>query len=293
MSFMDVDDEGIATDKYDVFISYRVRESLSETRALRDALSTVGIRAYVCEEQLEVGQDWATEIFGALESCKVFVVMGSPTYGAKGMEIMATWEELSYALRYNKFMYIVKLFDGPYEQVRTRGLLDNKQFKMWPPGLETPPEGVVDEVAKRVRAIQVGNSASPRLNEKQSAVHSLSSPSKSAQRQSMSPGSGSMASNSAIGGSPAESIGSPVRPKRTVAEAGDSCGSAACRDSIASPVSMFSLDDGRTLERCFMAWIEHSKEEASAQRFQTSMLSVLGCVTAVACVVAWRVCGGK
>jgi hypothetical protein len=162
----DINDE----DRYDVFISFRVRESLAETRILRDALANVGVRAYVCEEQLEVGQDWATEIFGALESCDVFVVMGTPTYGSKGMEIMATWEELSYALRYNKFMYIVKLFNGRYTQVRARGLLDNKQFKFWdssdPTLKNIVPEGCVDDIVRQLAKIRLRSGVGRRPAEK-------------------------------------------------------------------------------------------------------------------------------
>ena len=30
------------------------------------------------------------------------VLLGTKTYGQKGMEIMATWEELTFALRYDR-----------------------------------------------------------------------------------------------------------------------------------------------------------------------------------------------
>ena len=40
----------------DIFISFRVRESLCETNMLRDALAEAGVRAYVCESAIDVGE---------------------------------------------------------------------------------------------------------------------------------------------------------------------------------------------------------------------------------------------
>jgi hypothetical protein len=266
LTVMDADgaDSTDDADKYDVFISFRVKESLKETKMLRDALAAVGVKAYVCEEQLEVGQDWATEIFGALESCEVFLVMGTPTYGAKGMEIMATWEELSYALRYNKFVYIVKLFDGRYEQVRARGLLDNKQFKFWPPKSDSPPQGIVEEIAKKVDALRTGQLSSPRSNARRSVARSAASPE--------------------LGGASALSpVPMPVQIPRPVRQQSPSL-------LTGNPLPGVVVDvAGGSLERCLQAWVIHSKQQAEAQRAHSIVLAAFGCVTAVACVVAWKV----
>lgn len=136
-------DSADATALCDVFISFRFRESVREAKILKQSLERLGVRAYVCETQLEVGQDWATQIFSALESCKVMVVLGTETYGRKGMEIMATWEELTYALRYNKGVYICKMCDR-FTEARTRGLLDNKQCVQWRPGTDIPHKVVTE-----------------------------------------------------------------------------------------------------------------------------------------------------
>jgi hypothetical protein len=143
-----------AKNTYDIFISFRVREALNETVKLRDALAAVGVRAYVCEASIDVGEDWATVIFSALESCRLMVVMGTVTYGQKGTEIMATWEELTYALRYKKAIFTVKMC-RTFQEPRARGLLDNMQVAQWEPGTEMD-EGLVPNIVAMLQKAAPG-----------------------------------------------------------------------------------------------------------------------------------------
>ena len=113
-----------------VFISFRVGEALAETRALQRAFAAAGVAAYVCEDQVRVGSDWATEIAQKMEACKVMVCMASQTYGAEGTDMVGTWEELSFAKRQGKHLCVVRMCQE-FSEARTKMMVGGVQSVMW------------------------------------------------------------------------------------------------------------------------------------------------------------------
>ena len=113
-----------------VFISFRVGEALAETRALQRAFAAAGVAAYVCEDQVRVGSDWATEIAQKMEACKVMVCMASQTYGAEGTDMVGTWDELSFAKREGKHLCVVRMCQE-FSEARTKMMVGGVQSVLW------------------------------------------------------------------------------------------------------------------------------------------------------------------
>jgi hypothetical protein len=80
------------------------------------------------------------------------VVLATETYGAKGTEIMGTYEELQYAMRHELPMFIVKMCPKLKES-RAAILLEPRQVEQnrWSAGEQVPAaviEAIVDAVNK-------------------------------------------------------------------------------------------------------------------------------------------------
>ena len=67
---------------------------------------------------------------------------------------MATWEELTYALRYKKAIFCIKMCKV-FKQPRIRGLLDNMQVSMWMPDTDLDP-ALVESVAAMLQKMNSG-----------------------------------------------------------------------------------------------------------------------------------------
>lgn len=79
---------------YHVFISFRVCESVKEARILKKQLESIGVGAFVSQDDIQAGNDWRDSIAAAFKECRVFIVLGTMTYGAKGSDTQGTMEEL-------------------------------------------------------------------------------------------------------------------------------------------------------------------------------------------------------
>lgn len=107
-----------------VFISREVRKEVAinicsisviffqsgpEAKLLKAELAAKSVSCFVCSDVLKNGDDWGAVISKNLEGCRLMVVLATETYGAKGTEIMGTYEELQYAMRHELPMFIVKM----------------------------------------------------------------------------------------------------------------------------------------------------------------------------------------
>lgn len=94
-------------------------------------MAAVGVRAYVCEDQVRVGGDWKTEIADMMAGCSVMIVLATATYGAKGTDAMlGTWEELQFGFSERKQMCIVRMCDD-FTEARARMALRERQAILW------------------------------------------------------------------------------------------------------------------------------------------------------------------
>ncbi|EGD82434.1 hypothetical protein PTSG_03080 [Salpingoeca rosetta] len=93
---------------YDLFISVRFNEALGAAKALKAALTKQGFSVFLCA--VAPGGDIATAIIDALHSCKMVIILGSPTYGEKTEnKFISTFEELRYIIHQDKPFFLVKM----------------------------------------------------------------------------------------------------------------------------------------------------------------------------------------
>ena len=154
-------------------------------RGPQAALLARGCRAFACafgETQLSPGDDWARRrrsrppraprsahgagasslpaapqaivIGEALEVCRVFVVLGTRSYGAAGSSVVDTRKELTYAMEEGKDIYVVKMVEGEYEEIFARLHCRPLQHATWRPGAKLPG-AIADDIAARARAAAV------------------------------------------------------------------------------------------------------------------------------------------
>ena len=122
---------------------------LRQARAVKRALAAVGVRAYLCEDQVRVGGDWKTEIAEMMASCSVMVVLATATYGAQGTSaLLGTWEELQFGFSEQKQMCIVRMCDD-FTEARTKVVLREKQAILWTDEAATLSK-IVSDVQKKL-----------------------------------------------------------------------------------------------------------------------------------------------
>jgi|EP01046_Picozoa_sp_COSAG06_P013530 hypothetical protein len=115
-----------------------------QARAVKAALAQLGVRAYLCEDQVRVGGDWVAEISDMMEGCSVMVVLATATYGAAGTSTMlGTWEELEFGMNERKQMCIVRMCDE-FSEPKTKMVLGPRQAILWTNEVETLPKIVAD-----------------------------------------------------------------------------------------------------------------------------------------------------
>ena len=76
----------------DIFVSFRISETLHLAKALKTALEAHGVSTFVCATQ--AGDDIGDEIAENLMDCKLVLILGSETYGAKTDSPFSTFNEL-------------------------------------------------------------------------------------------------------------------------------------------------------------------------------------------------------
>lgn len=136
----------------DVFISFRFGEAHAEALALKAALEARGVVVFLSDAQ--AGADLQQLIAHAISTCRLAVILGSPTYGRRTNGLFCTWSEMNYIIGHSKPYYLVRMvpFDSDWAEVHTSmAFPPSIMQKLWMLGDPMPTE-IVDEVVQRLRA---------------------------------------------------------------------------------------------------------------------------------------------
>jgi hypothetical protein len=140
---------------YRVFISLRVDEDEGAAEVLKNALEDLGISTYLCGGA-RPGESILQEVVAALDSCTLFIVMGTLTYGARtaASRGYSTYEELVFAVQEGKDLFLIKRIDRPFRERTARWHLpDNMVHITWGP-YEAMPDDLVGQVVDRLTAAE-------------------------------------------------------------------------------------------------------------------------------------------
>jgi hypothetical protein len=125
---------------YQVFISFRIEEAGDAPDKLKAALERRGVTSFVSTQD-STSLSIADDVAEALDVCKVFVILGTETYGKKTDIGFATYNELLFACDRDKPRYLIKMLDGEFKVPTTLlRLPKDMPFKVWRPGTDLPPE---------------------------------------------------------------------------------------------------------------------------------------------------------
>jgi len=106
-------DAGAKAPARKVFISYATHEPLAVSRALvlRKRFGDSGLDCFLAGvDEPGPGVDRLLWVSSALDQCSLVVVLATPGYGSKeGSSTFSTYEELVYAKKYNKKLYLVRV----------------------------------------------------------------------------------------------------------------------------------------------------------------------------------------
>jgi hypothetical protein len=128
----------------EVFISFRIRENDGAAQALKLQLESRGINTFVCNT--EPCADVMEDVSAALESCKLFVVLGTESYGEKtGSFGFSTFNELCFAIQKEKKIFLIKRCDEFKVTTTVLWLPFTKLHALWMPHTKMP-EDLVDEI---------------------------------------------------------------------------------------------------------------------------------------------------
>ena len=132
----------------DVFVSFRVNESLAEARQLKEALGKKGISAFVSQDDIKPGQQWSDVIANNLDNAKVLVALATSTYGAPGTAEQGTYEELLIARDSdNGVKLVVAKMADKWTEMRTHMVLTGQECLRWDVG--TPvPEALISAISE-------------------------------------------------------------------------------------------------------------------------------------------------
>jgi hypothetical protein len=115
---------------------------------LKAALSARGITSFVSSMDSR-SNSIADDIAVALCECKVFVVLGTKTFGKKTDIGFSTYNELVLACDRGKPMFLIKTFDGDFTEPTTLlRLPKDMPFTPWDPA--TPADEVVGIICRMV-----------------------------------------------------------------------------------------------------------------------------------------------
>jgi len=147
MGFMVVSITLPVTLNCDIFISFRIKETLMEAKALKQRLESHGIKVFLCE--VTPGGDIAKAIMLALEHCALVIIMGSKSYGEETNSSYSTYEELRYVMDRCKPYYLIKMCDD-FQTPSARFALrrDISYYEWQPPKVDMVM--VPDELVKQI-----------------------------------------------------------------------------------------------------------------------------------------------
>eukprot|EP01043_Picozoa_sp_COSAG02_P007926 COSAG02_NODE_245_length_27293_cov_16.488012_13_plen_2534_part_00 len=96
----------------EVFLSYRITETATFVQWLRRKFADEGVVAYVGESELQGGGDWTAELNAAIDGCKLFVALISPTYATTDEKLGSLWTKREFDHANNKGKPITALWCG-------------------------------------------------------------------------------------------------------------------------------------------------------------------------------------
>ncbi|KAF5836740.1 ankyrin repeat-containing domain protein [Dunaliella salina] len=132
--------------KIDVFVSFRVKEAEPEAIALKRALEAENLSVFCSSVDIPKGSDWVQTIAEALRASTLVAVLATPTYGSRGTDSFATSEELNFALRKRKLLYVVPMAEE-WENAATDLLLGNIQKgAQWETNRNVAPSAIVNDI---------------------------------------------------------------------------------------------------------------------------------------------------
>eukprot|EP00911_Craspedida_sp_UC1_P002972 UC1_evm1s2170 len=142
--------------EYDIFISLRYAEANIEGAALKAGLEQRGLRVFLCNEL--PGIDLKRVIVDALCSCRLALILGSKTYGAKGETNFSTEAELDFILEEKIPFFLVKMCDR-FKESSTRFVLKSSiAHYPWQPATadekQNPPTDLFEKIMGRVRELR-------------------------------------------------------------------------------------------------------------------------------------------
>jgi len=148
-----------AREKTSVFISFRFSEALAEAKALFNGLQSRGIRTFMCERDVRMGDDLQGKICQALVDAKVHVLLATRTYGAKTNHVFSTRQELNFALdtgpKGGSRPFLIKMAED-WDEPETKVALgcNHLLYVPWAPG-EPMPECLLDEIEHALARVSV------------------------------------------------------------------------------------------------------------------------------------------
>jgi hypothetical protein len=128
-----------------VFISFRFCENIDgAAQKLQERLERRGINTFVCDPA--EGTNIIEHVGAALDSCTLFVVLGTETYGENTSSYgFSTYSELEYAVGRKKNIFLIKRCDD-FQVVSTRLWLPfTKLHAVWAPSTDIP-EDLIDKI---------------------------------------------------------------------------------------------------------------------------------------------------
>jgi hypothetical protein len=132
-----------------VFISFRIKEAGDMPMQLKAALTASGVTSFVSTID-STSNNIAHDIAVALCGCKVFVILGTATFGEKTDIGFSTYNELELACDIKKPMFLIKVCDGDFTEPTTLLRLPKAMpFVEWLPYTALPRE-IVDDICAMV-----------------------------------------------------------------------------------------------------------------------------------------------
>lgn len=137
---------------------------MEEANALKLELVRRGISVFLCN--IPPGKDIGRSVIHALSNCKLAVILGTRTYGAKTLSGFSTNEELRYIINEKKPYFLAKMCDT-FDEPETRFRLppEISYYKWQPNGSQRSrvPSDLVEQIVRRLAAVGTDR-PSPRVS---------------------------------------------------------------------------------------------------------------------------------
>ena len=146
----------------EIFMSFRIRETLPLAEALKVELEKKGISTFVCA--VPVGESIAKQITTNLMNCKLAVILGSETYGMQTESSFSTYDELT-AIRDHKIPFFLVKTCAEFKESHAKFFLP-PSIAHYPMkiDLENPkhvPADLVPQIMARLNEVKADKVAAP------------------------------------------------------------------------------------------------------------------------------------